>query len=65
MSKLPGGHMPRAASRLDAELMSKGPQRQSDSHSPRLTADCGRLSADSSSTVDSSLDPSSMDASQA
>ena len=31
----PGGHMPEAASRLDAELMSKGPERQSDSHSPR------------------------------
>jgi hypothetical protein len=31
MSKSAGGHMPRAASRLDAELMSKHPQRQSDS----------------------------------
>ena len=27
--------MPGAAIRLDAELMSKGPQRPSDSHSPR------------------------------
>jgi hypothetical protein len=43
--------MPGAASRLDAELMSKGPQRQTGSHSPSETADWGRSSADCCSAV--------------
>jgi hypothetical protein len=51
MSKSPRWTHAKSGHRLDAELMSKGPQRQMDSHSARETADWGRSSADCCSAV--------------
>jgi hypothetical protein len=57
--------MPGAAIRLDAELMSNRSSAPIGLSLAALDRRLRQMSADSSSTVDSSLDPSSMDASQA
>jgi hypothetical protein len=51
MRKSPVDVRQEAAIRLDAELRSNGPQRQTDFHLPHSTADWGTSSADSCSAV--------------